>query len=117
MDSILHTIKKLLGIAEDYDHFDVDLIIHINSVFIILNQIGIGPKDSFSIVDDTAVWSDFIADDRQLESVKSYVYLKVKKIFDPPLSSVTAGAIDSVITELENRLNLTHELSNESGDS
>ena len=85
MESILTSIKKLLGITEEYDQFDPDIIMHINSVFMILTQLGVGPAEGFSIEDDTAVWTDFIQDVKKLESVKTYVYLKVKLAFDPPL--------------------------------
>ena len=87
MESILTSIKKMLGITEDYTHFDADIIMHINSVFSILTQLGIGPEDGFVIQDDKAVWTDFIKDNSKMEAVKSYMYLKVKLLFDHPLSS------------------------------
>ena len=77
MESILTSIKKLLGIAEEYTQFDDDIIIHINSVFLNLTQLGVGPSEGFLIEDDTATWDDFIGDSNQLQAVKSYVYLKV----------------------------------------
>lgn len=100
-ESILTSIKKLLGITEEYTHFDADIIMHINSVFMILMQLGIGPTDGFSISDDSAVWSDFLSDATWLESVKSYVYLKVKLIFDPPQSGTVIGSIEKLIAEFE----------------
>jgi len=103
-DSILTSIKKLLGIAEEYTHFDSDIIMHINSVFSILTQLGVGPSNGFSIEDDMAVWSDFIGDNSKIESVKSYVHLKVKLLFDPPLSSSVMEAMNRMIGELEWRL-------------
>ena len=109
MISILTSIKKMLGIAEDYEHFDMDLIIHINSVFFVLTQLGVGPKDGFTIQDKNAVWSDFISEEEYLESVKTYVYLKVRMIFDPPLSTAVQKSITSVINELESRLNIAAE--------
>lgn len=112
MDSILTSIKKLLGITEEYEHFDVDLIMHINSVFMILKQLGVGPPDGFSISDKSAVWSDFIGDSFDIESVKSYMYLKVKLLFDPPLSSAAMDATNRLISELEWRLNLAAESNN-----
>lgn len=109
MDSILESIKKLLGIAEEITDFDTDIIIHINSVLMVLNQLGIGPSDGFYIKDDTAVWKDFIGDDTSIEAVKTYVYLKVRLIFDPPLSSAVTDAINKNISELEWRLNVIAE--------
>ena len=104
-ESILTSIKNLLGIEADYTHFDADLIIHINSVFSILAQIGVGPADGFSITGAKEVWSDFIKDDPKLFSlVKSYMYLKVKPIFDPPLGSTVMDSIDRQIKEFEFRL-------------
>lgn len=100
-ESILTSIKKLLGITSDYEHFDADIIMHINSVFMVLMQLGIGPADGFSITDDSAVWSDFLSDATWLEMVKSYVYLKVKLIFDPPQSGTVLGSIEKIISEFE----------------
>ena len=103
MDSILTTIKKLLGINEEYTTFDNDLIVHINSVISILSQIGVGPSDGFSIRDESSTWNELVSDKR-LESVKSYVYLKVKLLFDPPQSSVVMESYNRVISELEWRI-------------
>ena len=103
--SILTSIKKMLGIAEDYTEFDEDIITHINSVFLNLTQLGVGPEEGFMIEDDTAVWEDFINDSIQLQAVKTYVYLKVKLLFDPPLSSSVTESINRMIAELEWRLN------------
>lgn len=109
MESILTSIKKLLGITEEYDQFDPDIIMHINSVFMILTQLGVGPAEGFSIEDDTAVWTDFIQDVKKLESVKTYIYLKVKLLFDPPLSSAVIDSTNRLINELEWRLNVAAE--------
>lgn len=109
MESILTSIKKLLGITEEYDQFDPDIIMHINSVFMILTQLGVGPAEGFSIEDDTAVWADFIQDVKKLESVKTYIYLKVKLAFDPPLSSAVIESMNRLINELEWRLNVAAE--------
>lgn len=109
MDSILESIKKLLGIAEEDTDFDTDIVIHINSVLMILNQLGIGPSDGFWIKDNSAVWKDFIGDDKSIEAVKSYVYLKVRLLFDPPLSSAVTDAINKNISELEWRLKVIAE--------
>ena len=110
-DSILTSIKKLLGITEEYEHFDQDIIIHINSVFMILNQLGVGPSNGFSIIDKTAVWSDFISEGTNLESVKSYTYLKVRLLFDPPTTSAVMESMNRMISELEFRLNVSAESS------
>ena len=103
--SILTSIKKLLGVAEDYVEFDEDIMTHINSVFLNLTQLGVGPEEGFMIKDDTAEWEDFINNSIQLQAVKTYVYLKVKLLFDPPLSSSVTESINRMIAELEWRLN------------
>lgn len=104
--SILTSIKKMLGIAEDYTEFDEDISTHINSVFLNLTQLGVGPEEGFMIEDDTAVWEDFIDDSIQLQAVKTYMYLKVKLLFDPPLSSSVTESFTRMIAELEWRLNV-----------
>lgn len=106
MESILTSIKKLLGITEEHDYFDADLIMHINSVFMILTQLGVGPSEGFRIEDDTATWDEFIPEDQNLELVKSYMHLKVKLLFDPPLSSAVIESMKQMINEFEWRLNI-----------
>lgn len=106
-DSILTSIKKLLGIAEELESFDPDILIHINTVFGILNQLGVGPSDGFAISDKTATWSDYISDAKNLETVKSYVYLKVRLLFDPPTSSSVLESMNRLTSELEWRINVT----------
>lgn len=106
MDSILTSIKKLLGIEEEYTQFDSDIIMHINTVFLNLTQLGVGPPEGFLIEDDSTTWDDFIGDSNQLQAVKTYVYLKVKLLFDPPLSSSVTESINRIISELEWRLNV-----------
>lgn len=101
MDSILTSIKQLLGPSAEDTHFDPDIIMHINTVLAILTQVGVGPKTGFAITDATATWSDFIGDDPRLSFVKTYVYLKVKLVFDPPLSSAVLQAMKESISELE----------------
>lgn len=109
MDSILTTVKKLLGIEEEYEIFDMDIIIHINSVFNILHQLGIGPEEGFAITDKTTYWSDYIPNNAiLLNMVKSYVGLKVRKLFDPP-TGAAAEASNELINELEWRINLVAE--------
>lgn len=107
-DSILTSIKKLLGIPEDYDPFDTDIIMHINTVFFSLNQIGIGTS-GFTISDKTTTWEDYLPEVTNLEAVKSYIYLKVRLLFDPPTSSVITDSINRQINELEWRLNVAAE--------
>lgn len=104
-ESILTSIKKLLGIDSNYTHFDADLIMHINSVFSILTQMGVGPTNGFSINGDAEEWADFIVNDPNTFSmVKSYVYLKVRLLFDPPQSSAAIESINRQISEFEWRL-------------
>lgn len=110
MDSILTSIKKLLGITEEYDHFDADLIMHINSVFMILTQMGVGPSDGFAITGKDETWSSFLPESGpKLEAVKSYVYLKTRLLFDPPTASAVMEATKSMISEFEWRLNVGAE--------
>ena len=108
-ESILTSVKKMLGITKEYDAFDMDIVMHINSVFMILNQLGVGPSEAFRVTDYSAKWSDFISEDSKLESVKSYMYLKVKLLFDPPTNSAVAEANNRMISELEWRLNFEVE--------
>lgn len=109
MESILTSIKKLLGITEEYKHFDTDIIMHINTVFMVLNQLGVGPEKCFRITGDAEIWDDFLLDNLDLESVKTYVYLKVKTVFDPPISSAVSESMNRTISELEWRLNASVE--------
>ena len=106
-DSILTSIKKLLGITEEYTHFDADVTMHINRAFMTLYQLGVGPSTPFSISDSSATWSDFLGDSKDLEGIKIYIYEKVKLIFDPPQSSAAISALKEDISELEWRLNAT----------
>ena len=108
-ESILTSIKKLLGITEDYEHFDQDIIMHINSVMMVLNQIGVGPKNCFSIKDKISTWSDFLSDETNLESVKTYIYLTVRLLFDPPSNSQVVESINRMANEFEWRLNVAAE--------
>lgn len=105
-NSILTSIKKLLGISEEYQEFDTDIIMHINTVFLNLTQLGVGPEEGFAIEDESTEWNEFIEDNAQLKAVKSYMYLKVKLLFDPPLSSSVTQSMERMIAELEWRLNV-----------
>ena len=108
MESILTSIKKMLGIDEAYTHFDADIIMHINSVLMILTQLGVGPEEGFVIEDDTSTWINFIpeANAAQIHAVKTYIYMKVKLVFDPPLSSAVIESMSRQIAEFEWRLNV-----------
>ena len=110
-ESILTSIKKLLGISEDYDYFDQDIIMHINAALMILTQLGVGPSEGFLITDDTDTWSDFIDDSTDLGSIQSYVYMKVKLMFDPPQNSFTVDSMTKLVNELEWRLNIAADKS------
>ena len=103
-DSILDTTKKLLGIDADYKDFDTDVIIHINSAFGTLNQLGVGPINGFMIEDSSKLWTEYLSDNMKLNSVKTLVYLKVRQIFDPAGTGSLQTAMENQIKELEWRL-------------
>ena len=107
-NSILTSIKKLLGIAAEYTHFDTDIMIHINSVLMTLNQLGVGPANGFKITGDSELWNDFVTEE-ELEAVKTYIYLKVRLIFDPPTNGAVMEAYKQMIQEYEWRLNVKAE--------
>lgn len=113
MESILTSIKKLLGIAEEHEYFDADIIMNINSVFMILTQLGVGPSEGFRIADKLTIWDDFIPRDTDQEpkqdAVISYMHLKVKLLFDPPASSTVTETYNRLINEFEWRLNVAAE--------
>lgn len=104
--SVLNSTKKTLGLSNDYDVFDDQIIMHINSVFSTLHQLGLGPEDGFEIDSDSANWEDFIGTVKNINSVKTYMYLKVRMLFDPPATSFHIQAMDKQIEELEFRLNV-----------
>ena len=105
METILNTIKKLLGIQQEYEYFDEDIMIHINTAFATLNQLGVGPAEGFYMDDKTALWDDYITT-VNMQMIKSYIYLKVRILFDPPTSSVLMDSMNRSIAELEWRLYL-----------
>ncbi len=110
MESILTSVKKALGgIPEEYEHFDTDIIMFINSIFGVLTQLGAGPPEGFCIKDKTAVWSDFSPDSPQLELVKSYITLRVRLMFDPPVSSSVADSLKRIADELEWRITIENK--------
>lgn len=113
MESILDSVKKMLGIEQEYNHFDTDIIIHINSVLMILNQLGIGPDKPFVINGADQTWSDFLGDSKLVELCRSYMYLKVRLIFDPPTTGVLHEAMERQIKEFEWRLNVQVDPSSE----
>lgn len=106
MDSILETIKKLVGPSVDYGYFDVDLIVHINSTLMILKQLGVGPEEGFVIKDASALWTDFLPEGIQLELVKTYMYQKARLYFDPPQNASLLQAMKEDVKEAEWRLNV-----------
>lgn len=108
-ESILISIKKLLGPGKEYTAFDPDIIMHINTVFVTLNQLGVGPADGFSIQDDITTWKDYIDDEKKFNAVKTYIYLKVKLVFDPPLNASILESMKQSANELEWRLNVQAE--------
>lgn len=104
--SILDSTKKVLGLAADYTAFDEDIIMHINSAFSNLHQLGVGPVEGFMIDDNLTSWDDFLMGDHRLSSIKTYVYLKVRIVFDPPSTSYHTTAMQEQIKELEWRINV-----------
>lgn len=106
MDSILISIKKLLGISAEYEPFDAEIITHINSAFSTLNQLGVGPANGFMIRDEDAVWSDFLPESMQLECVKTYMGQKVRLMFDPPDRTPVLQSLEKQVAEWEWRLNV-----------
>lgn len=109
-DSILLSVKKVCGIQPDCTDFDTDIIMHINTAFLTLNQLGVGPAKGFSIADKDALWLDYMPEDNpNFEAVKTYVGAKVRLVFDPPMSSIVAETLKEVTKELEFRLNVEAE--------
>jgi len=108
-DSILETTKKTLNLAPDYTPFDQDIVMHINSVFSTLNQLGVGPDEGFMIEDNGPTWETFLGSDPRLNHVKTYVYLRVRLLFDPPTTGYLVEALQKQILEHEWRLNVQRE--------
>jgi len=104
-DSILVSIKKLLGLGVDYTPFDPDIIMHINSALFVMNQLGVGPAKPFKITGAGEMWSDFV-DDGEVEAVKDAIFIRVKIAFDPPQSSFALEALKEQLKEYEWRLNV-----------
>jgi hypothetical protein len=108
-ESILNSTKKVLGLEEDYTAFDVDVVMHINSVLSILGQLGIGPEEGFAIEDADETWTDLFSDVKLLNMVKTYVYLRVRMLFDPPTTSFAISAMERQIDELTSRISIHRE--------
>jgi len=111
-DSILNSTKRALDVPLNYDVFDQNIIMHINSVFSTLNQIGIGPADGFEIEDDSNTWTNYIGTNVRYNLVKSYMYLRVKMLFDPPATSFLIEAMTKQKDEMEWRLSVMREAGN-----
>lgn len=109
VDSILTSVKKIIGIAEADTSFDADVILHTNTVFSVLHQLGIGPTEGFMIEDATPTWDDFLAGDKRLNMVKTYIYLRVRLLFDPPQTSFVIESLNKQIEELEVRMSIVRE--------
>lgn len=108
--SILTSTKKILGLAEDYTAFDLDVITHINTALSTLKQLGIGPPGGLAIEDETSDWSDFLdISDSNYSDVKTYVYLRVRLLFDPPTTSYLLAALEQQIQQMEWRINVNRE--------
>lgn len=107
--SILDSTKKAIGLGADYDVFDPDIIMHINTAFSTLSQLGVGPEEGFQIVDDSTTWDEYTMADKERNMVKSYVYLRVRLLFDPPETSYLINAFNDQVKELEWRLNVHEE--------
>jgi hypothetical protein len=107
--SILDSTKKILGLEADYTAFDLDILTHINSVFSDLQQLGIGPVEGFAIEDASAEWDDFLEGNVLMNSVKTYMYLRVRLLFDPPTASFHISSLKEQQTALEWRLNVQRE--------
>lgn len=119
MESILNSIKKMLGLEPDYKVFDSQIIVHINSAFMTLNQLGVGPPNGFRLRNEEQTWDEFITNDQNIDlnAVEEYVYVKVRIVFDPPASSFVLEALKQMAKELEWRLNVQVECAALSEDS
>ena len=108
-ESILNSVKKTLNLAEDFTSFDADVILHINSVLSTLNQLGIGPEEGYMIEGSDETWVTFFGSDPRLNNVKSYIYLRVRMLFDPPTTGYHTQAMQEQIKEMEWRINVYRE--------
>lgn len=108
--SILTSVKKSLGLEDDYEAFDPDILMFTNSILATLNQIGVGPVDGFQIEDKAATWDEFLGSDPRLNNIKAYVYLKVQLLFDPPATSFAIECKKDMARELEVRIYTASEV-------
>jgi hypothetical protein len=109
-ESILKSTKKILGLDAAYTPFDLDIITHINAAFSILNQLGVGPREGYAIEDESDTWDEFPIPPNQLQLVKTYIYLKVRVLFDPPGTSFLLESANNQLKEYEWRLNVFREV-------
>lgn len=107
--SILTSVKKVCGIPESDESFDLDILMHINSILSVLDQLGVGPQGGFAIEDAASTWDEFLDDDPRLNLVKTYMCLRVRLLFDPPATSYLIEAHEAQIRELESRINMYRE--------
>lgn len=111
VNSILYSVKKMLGLQPEYEEFDTDIIININNAIMILNQIGVGPDEDFFVIDSEQTYADYLGDgSKETSMVKQYLYLKTRLGFDPPENSSVASSMKEMISELEWRLNVQADL-------
>lgn len=108
-DSVLATTKKALGLDSEYNVFDPEIVMHINSALSTLTQIGVGPSEGFMISDEFDTWTELLGGDPRLNNVKTYIYLKVRLLFDPPAASNLVTAFNEQLREIEWRINVTSE--------
>lgn len=115
-ESILETVKKLIGCPEDQNQFDTDLVLHTNAAFSTLNHLGVGPKDGFRITGSEETWDAYNVGENELGLVKDYVYMKVRLVFDPPASGSLMDNLKEQLREVEQRLFMMAEVDNEKGE-
>lgn len=108
-ESILISTKKVLGVSEEYAEFDLDILTHINAAFGVLNQLGLGPDEGFYVEDESSVWEDYITKSSVLSMIRTYVFLKVRFLFDPPTTSFLINAVEEQINQHEWRINVFRE--------
>lgn len=115
-DSILQSIKKLLGLGAEQTEFDQEILMDINGVFFELQQLGVGPEEGFTIYDESEEWIDFTTNEKLLSVIKPYMYLKVRLIFDPPTSSSVLTSFENMVNRFEWRINVAAESPGSAGE-
>lgn len=103
-DSILVTTRKLIGPNGNYDVFDEDLLVHINSFFEVLTQCGVGPEEGFRVIDENTKWSDFTTNGEEYAMARQYIVLRTRLAFDPPASSFAMDSLKKIADEMEWRM-------------